>query len=515
MVMKWLVPVALGAATAAAAALPYGHADFVPTPERPANFRGDPRGGYPGATMPSAFSPTTNLHWKIEPGEGCGAVVVVGKRLYLQAAPNALVCCDAVTGKELWRRTNHAKGLAADSFEALFDSQMERVSEYQRAARKWHALPADQRTGKEADLDQIAAGFPEPWRKRHGGGDPVLLAQIPGAETRGYGFGGAYMICTTPVSDGKRVIVRFPTGIVAAYDLDGTHLWSAATRNVPRPSWCKGGPNAWQPLPSRSACPLLTPEGIVVVSLMKNVVIGFDVETGKERWRVVDPKIHDTYASPVLGRIGGESFVAIGDGAILRARDGFLVFTDEYGTDSPACPVFDKGVFYWVTHAVRVTPGDPPKAELVWSWSLEKLKGLITFPFGAPRLSSAFTMPSIVLVDGKTYFYEEKSSKRMLVIDNASGEVLLRPNFPRPTIKIPSADGRAWYSYSGMTLIGDRLVVGNCRGTVWVYPINDTFAPASVGAVSDELIAHPVAQGSRLYLRSHKMLWCFEEAAKP
>ena len=58
----------------------YGSADFLPTPQRPINFRGDPTGGYPGATPPTRFNQQENLRWKVNVGQGCGEALVVKDR---------------------------------------------------------------------------------------------------------------------------------------------------------------------------------------------------------------------------------------------------------------------------------------------------------------------------------------------------------------------------------------------------------------------------------------------------
>ncbi|MEI8121554.1 MAG: PQQ-binding-like beta-propeller repeat protein [bacterium] len=519
MILRSLVTSVLLATIGNAGETPlHGSAGFLPTPASPSNFRGDPRGGYPGATIPSAFSAEKNLAWKAEPGQGCGTVVVVGKRLYVQAAPNALVCLDAATGKELWRRTHHAETLDPKSQDAVFDGLMDSLGEYHRLARKMLKLPAPERSEIQAAMDKVIATMPVPWNVG-GKGEPSIAYQIPGAGIHGNGNGGIYLICTTPVSDGQRVVARFPTGIVVAYDLDGKHLWSTATRlDLKRPDWYKGRGSQWPPKPSQSACPLITPEGIVVVS-MTHLVFGLDVATGKERWRVLDANIHGTYASPVLGRIGNESFVAIGDGTIVRARDGFLVHTDVKGTDAPTCPVFADGVFYWVTHAVRVVPGDPPKAEVIWDWPLERIKEVSGgFPYGNPRLSSNLDMPSPVLLDGKLIYYGASWGGKMAVIDAKTGTILSQAPYQRPKFALPGGLGHGVtknWPYSGMTRMGDRLVVARDFGLVNVYPINETFAPAVACGVPDDIYAHPVAHGSRLYLRSVNALWCFEEKKQP
>jgi hypothetical protein len=51
-----LALVTLVGGLAAAEPLPYGHKDFVPTPERPVGFRGDGSGHFPGTTPPLTFS---------------------------------------------------------------------------------------------------------------------------------------------------------------------------------------------------------------------------------------------------------------------------------------------------------------------------------------------------------------------------------------------------------------------------------------------------------------------------
>lgn len=47
------------AESAKAEPLPYGHADFVPTSERPIHFRAGGNGWYPGATPPTEWSEGT------------------------------------------------------------------------------------------------------------------------------------------------------------------------------------------------------------------------------------------------------------------------------------------------------------------------------------------------------------------------------------------------------------------------------------------------------------------------
>jgi hypothetical protein len=130
------VPVTMGLALAAGAAEtpatnpgpPYGHADFVPTPERPVYFR-QTLGYYPGAQPPLEFwdgTPTQvevevkgrktkiwdfadtkskNIQWKARvPGWALSHPIVVGKRVFAVGHPDFVACWDLETGKQLWQR---------------------------------------------------------------------------------------------------------------------------------------------------------------------------------------------------------------------------------------------------------------------------------------------------------------------------------------------------------------------------------------------------------------------------
>jgi outer membrane protein assembly factor BamB len=124
----------------------YGHADFVPTPERPMIFRAGGNGYYPGATPPTEWSEGTpvqvdmkttsgnsskevvrkvwdfadtkskNILWKVPvPGWGYSHPIVVrdpstpkgsaaASRVISLGSPHFVTCYDLKTGKQLWQR---------------------------------------------------------------------------------------------------------------------------------------------------------------------------------------------------------------------------------------------------------------------------------------------------------------------------------------------------------------------------------------------------------------------------
>src|SRR4051812_26214209 len=72
----------------------------------PVGWRGDGSGQYPSADPPTKWSAKEKIVWKAEIGMGTSSPVLVGQRLFITAEPNLLICLDAGTGKELWRKVH-------------------------------------------------------------------------------------------------------------------------------------------------------------------------------------------------------------------------------------------------------------------------------------------------------------------------------------------------------------------------------------------------------------------------
>lgn len=72
----------------------------------PVGWRGDGSGQYPSADPPTKWSAKENILWKAEVGMGTSSPVLVGQRLFITAEPNLLICLDAGSGKELWRKAH-------------------------------------------------------------------------------------------------------------------------------------------------------------------------------------------------------------------------------------------------------------------------------------------------------------------------------------------------------------------------------------------------------------------------
>jgi outer membrane protein assembly factor BamB len=139
-----------------------GSADYQPSAQRPVGWRGDGSGCYLAADPVAKWSAKENLLWTAEVGPGYSSPVVVGRRVFVTAEPDVLLCLDAATGKAQWQRSC-----------------------------KFSEVP----------------GLPE-------GAEP------PGLPTDSAGYA-----TPTPVSDGQSVWVFFGTGVVACCDMGGKCKW--------------------------------------------------------------------------------------------------------------------------------------------------------------------------------------------------------------------------------------------------------------------------------------------------
>jgi outer membrane protein assembly factor BamB len=83
-----------------------GSAEFRPSVEHPVGWRGDGSGQYPAAKPVGQWSAKKNVLWKADVGAGTSSPILVGSRLFVTAEPDLLICVNADTGKELWRKAH-------------------------------------------------------------------------------------------------------------------------------------------------------------------------------------------------------------------------------------------------------------------------------------------------------------------------------------------------------------------------------------------------------------------------
>jgi len=116
--LRQLPAIALGLACAAVAV-----ADETVSPV--CGWRGDGSGRFAAADLPTTWDEETNVLWSAKVGESHSSPIVSNGRVFVTVEPNELVCLDAATGKELWRRGHGAEQLPKDLKEKVVEEELD------------------------------------------------------------------------------------------------------------------------------------------------------------------------------------------------------------------------------------------------------------------------------------------------------------------------------------------------------------------------------------------------------
>jgi hypothetical protein len=444
-------------------------------------FRGDGTGNFPDANPPVKWSATENVVWKTPmPGRSNSQPIVVGDRVFTCSEPSTLLCVSAADGKILWSDTI-----------TFFDTAAEDDPEAAAIIAKVNAGKTEKE--KEAVKESLKKDI---MRCEYFDMPPVMGEH--------FGFTFEYTM-PTPTSEGKQVYVVYGTGLVAAYDLEGKRRW---VRMLAKPTSATG----------YSANPLLAGGRLVIC--MGGRLYGLDPATGKSAWEV-DHK--ERFGSPVRAQVGGTELVVMPYGSVYRASDGKLVaegatcngqltavvhgdvvyssWDESFSGEGPPKFLTKKGQYRVM--AARLKPGGDGKLGAERLWETEERPGGYSSP---------------LYHDGLIYNKCDAGDHKFQVVafDAATGQVVYKSQ-PRAVNK--STDPHPCITHAGPYLYG-----GFDSGQMWVFKPGrefqevafNTLAKGGLGASltqeeHDQMTSAPLFVGSRMYIRTHKFLWCIGE----
>ena len=441
-------------------------------------FRGDGTGNFPDANPPVKWSATENVVWKTPmPGRSNSQPIVVGDRVFTCSEPSTLLCVSAADGKILWSDTV-----------TFFDTAAEDDPEAAAIIAKVNAGKTEKE--KEAVKESLKKDI---LRCEYFDMPPVMGEH--------FGFTFEYTM-PTPTSEGKQVYVVYGTGLVAAYGLEGKRQW---VRMLAKPTSATG----------YSANPLLAGGRLVIC--MGGRLYGLDPATGKSAWEV-DHK--ERYGSPVRALVGGAELVVMPYGKVYRASDGKLM-ADEATCNGQLTAVVHGDVVYsawdesmsgegppkFLTKkgdrrlmAARLKPAEDGKLVVEKLWETEERP-------------SSYSSP--VYHDGLIYNKVDagKNQFQVVAFDAVTGQVVYKSP-PRPVFK--GTDPHPCMAQAGPYIYG-----GFDSGQMWVFKPGrefqevafNTLAKGGLGASltqedHDQMTSPSFFVGSRIYIRTHKFLWC-------
>jgi outer membrane protein assembly factor BamB len=273
----WLVAAAAQQAAPAPARLP---SDTAVAPRTAAinwpAFRGNAASGVgdgQGAVVEWDVATGKNVRWKTPiPGMANASPIIWGNRIYVATAISA-------SGD-----TTFLAGISGNI------RSHDDVSE-----QTWRLYALDTQTGRIVWDKEVHKGVP--LTKRHA---------------------KASHAASTPVTDGKRIVVLFGTvGVLAAYDLNGEQLWKKSL-GVIDSGYVVDPAQQW----GYSASPLLYQNSVIVQADQQkgSYIAAFDLSDGRELWRTPREDEISSWSTPAIatGRAGDE---LITNGTKIRGYD--------------------------------------------------------------------------------------------------------------------------------------------------------------------------------------------------
>ena len=424
-------------------------------------------------SLPSKIAPDKNLAWRKETPTGVSSPVVVDGRVFLTGVEDgklALLCLDAASGKELWRK----------------QPPRERTE-------KFHPRHGPATPTPASDGANIFVFLPE---------SGLLAYTLDGEElwrTPLGPFTSVQGVASSPIHQNGKVVLLIDQTIeafIAAFDANtGEELWRRT-----RPSNFLGSYST--PLVYR---PADGPVQVIAAGSME--LTAYQLETGEPLWRnagwlapAASPSLGDgvVFSSEPVNQApppfsGMEPMDANKDGALSReeaeAVSGLVHLVDRVDGDhgngdgkvesAEWAKAFSAFNGFGGLRAIKLDGSGEVE------WRAEK---------GVPYLSS------VLLYDGVLYAVNERGVVTML--DSKTGEQLEQG-------RLREALG----DYSASPVAGDgKVYFASREGKITVVKAGKGLETLSVADLGEDIQATPAISGGRLYVRTSKALYCFGTA---
>jgi outer membrane protein assembly factor BamB len=283
---------------------------------------------------------------------------------------------------------------------------------------------------------------------------------------------------STPVTDGVRVCAIFPSGSVAAFDMDGNRLWA---RNL--------GPV--ESMYGYAASPLLYKNLLIIQWDMggsaddgKSRLIALDAATGKTVWTTKRP-VPNSWASPaVIAGPHGDELIACANPWVIAydpATGKERWRAECLGGDVASSPAWGGGVLIACApyqKIVALRPGGSGNVtKTALAWSVDE---------NAPDTTSPAANGEICVVT---------SGSQAFCFDVKTGKKLWETDLGDTIVASP-------------LLAGDRLLFVEMGGTVHVLAAARTLQALATLPVGEPVQATPALVGGKLFIRAGANLYC-------
>ena len=482
-------------------------ASGAPKPWLPANirgWRGQWSGRFADAKPPLAWDleKRVNILWRTPMPDGTGGPVVAGDRIVTQWEPHGVVCLEKAGGKVLWKRECNIlelidkklvpeyERLRAEHAKASAEvAKLGAGPEERTAALREGGLSATEAEKKLRELDLMVRNTKLAWQRFFM--QKGRLAEVSDKAHMGYAM-------PTPATDGKHVWVKFGTGVLACFDLDGNRKWMKSL-----------GPLASSTGMFNS--PLLLGNRLVVVVNAPGRgeddpgpvhMLSLDPATGKEQWKT---RIYGISTPvPMRLKLGSSALdiIVAGCGRLVRADDGKVIRRIPVPLSGDRAPTPYGEMLYFNAHermiGVQLIPRsrDSIGVRLLWDHHV-----LCASHLAAP-----------VRVGDQVYGYARRGSVGALEACNA----------------VTGADARTVGAITWSKPAGDTIPLSSAGGYAFIaddgsshWPLWPRSSPGSMSILQsgargrvvarnkiEAMNGPPAFEDDRIYLRARNALMC-------
>ena len=441
------------------------------------------------AAEPDVAYEEKNIVWATKlPDRSNASPIIVGDRVFVCSEPDELICVSKKDGQILWRRSNgfydatpEAERNGNPAFQAKLAPLVEKL-------KTTEALAEQLQLRKQ--IKELLIGVDKEKYEMKVEGHKISHLPIAGWTT------------PTPVSDGRLVYVWFTHGVAACYDLDGNRKWIQRVDLLIRDPKAKDGPYRYP------CSPLLVGDKFVI-GIVYEMMLALNTGDGSLAWK--QPEVKGCMISMSRGNVNGTDVAFSTRGDVVRASDGKLLWQQkiEGNVDGPA---FERGILYLALYGF---------SDLLFN-DFSKVQGE---PF-APVLGRK----EIAGVDGREVYASPLHHDGLIYTITAHGVVNVIDAKAKALVYKRQLDLKPMFHYnacgaaSSPTLGGKLIYVMDNQGNSIVFEPGRQFRQVARNEIrtlvhrdfplspqETTAYSNPFFEGSRLYLRGERHLYCIGE----
>lgn len=299
---------------------------------------------------------------------------------------------------------------------------------------------------------------------------------------------------STPVSDGERLYVFFGKSGVFAFDLEGQILWHKRVGS-------DSGEFRW----GSAASPIIA-DGVLIINASDEAesLVGLDPNNGDELWRYTG--VHNSWSTPIQMGEDSEAVIVLSVPHRLLAispRAGEVLWESSQGA-------IDTNVSASLVAAgdkLLLMDGRSRTAMLFQRQSATGAEGPLFRLAWDGTTSGRISTP--LIHEGYIYYFSEGKA---FCQELTTGKYIFQERLPRPSSSAAMRRLSA-VGFASPVLAGDAIYYVTKAGFCYVLRAAPEFEVLQINQLEEEAAefnATPAISGKQIFVRSNRVLYCFE-----